>query len=131
MSIVITGASGHLGRRTAEMVLDLVPPSEVVLTTRRPETLTDLAARGVEVRRPRLRPAEAVAVDDEAFVRGLTRSGMPEPAAQAVVSFGGAIREGYIGEASGAVEELTGRPPGSLREVFEAHDVQLLKEESA
>jgi NAD(P)H dehydrogenase (quinone) len=50
MSIIITGASGHLGRRTAELVLERAPASEVVLTTRRPETLAELAARGAEVR---------------------------------------------------------------------------------
>jgi NAD(P)H dehydrogenase (quinone) len=50
MSIVITGASGHLGRSTAEMVLDRVPASEVILTTRHPEELSDLAERGAEVR---------------------------------------------------------------------------------
>jgi len=293
MSIVITGASGHLGRSVAETVLGLVSPSEVVLTTRRPESLSGLAARGADVRRAdfgrpdtlaeafaggerlllistdavgtrvaqhraaiaaakeagvrhvaytsyinpvadnpavvtpdhreteaalresglawtmlrnalyaeyqlppgaqaiatgRLfhnngggrtayvsredcaaaaaavltvddnkkaayditgpeplgqddvaalltevsgRPVEAVALDDEAFVRGLARSGMPEPAAWAVASFGRAIREGYIGEASSAVENLTARPPRTLREIFEAHRAQLLEEESA
>lgn len=290
MSIIITGASGHLGRLAAEMVLDRVPASEVVLATRRPEALSDFAGRGAEVRRadfdrpetlaeafaggerlllistdavgrrgPQHRAAieaareagvrhvaytsflnpvaenpavvtpdhreteealresglgwtalrnglyaeyqvpggaqaiatgrlfhnngdggaayvsredcaaaaaavltgevdehegkayditgpeplgqdevaallgevsgrtvETVAVDDEAFVEGLTASGMPEPAARAVASFGRAIREGYLGEASGAVEKLTGRLPRSLREVFEAHRGELL-----
>src|SRR5215207_11436610 len=51
MSIVITGASGHLGRSTAELVLGRVPASEVILTTRHPEELSDLAERGAEVRR--------------------------------------------------------------------------------
>src|SRR5215213_7393626 len=51
MSIVITGASGHLGRSTAELVLGRVPASEVVLTTRHPEELSDLAERGAEVRK--------------------------------------------------------------------------------
>ena len=290
MSIIITGASGHLGRSTAEMVLDRVPASEVVLTTRRPEELSDFAERGAEVRRadfdrpdtlagafaggerlllistdavgsrvPQHRAAieaardagvghvaytsylnpvaenpavvtpdhreteealresglawialrnafyaeyqvpagaqavatgrlvhnngdgriayvsredcaaaaaavltgeadsdegkayditgpeplgqddvaallgevsgrtvEAVAVDDEAFVEGLTAAGLPEPAARAIATYGRAIREGYLGEASGAVESLTGRPPRSLREVFEAHRGELL-----
>jgi NAD(P)H dehydrogenase (quinone) len=66
------------------------------------------------------RPVEAVAVDDEAFIQGLTASGMPEAAAREFASYGRAIREGYVGEASSAVENHTGRPPRSLREVFEA-----------
>ena len=51
MSLVVTGASGHLGRRTAELLLDQVEPSTVVLVSRRPEVLADLAARGAEARR--------------------------------------------------------------------------------
>lgn len=53
MSLVITGAAGQLGRRTAELLLDRedVDPSEVVLVTRNPDVLADLAARGAAVRR--------------------------------------------------------------------------------
>jgi NAD(P)H dehydrogenase (quinone) len=53
MSLIITGASGNLGRRTAELLLDTagVQPADVVLITRSPDKLADLAARGAEVRR--------------------------------------------------------------------------------
>ena len=293
MRIVITGASGQLGRLTAELVLDRVPASEVILTTRRPEALSDLAERGATVRsadfdRPeglaeafaggeklllisaddlghraaqhraaieaareagvrhvaytsylnpveenpavitpshrdtekalresglawtmlrntfyaeyqvpagaqaiatgRLvhnsgdgriayvsredcaaaaaavltteghedkayditgpesfsqgdvaallsevsgRPVEAVAVGDEAFIQGLTTAGVPEPAAREFASYGRAIREGYIDQISGEVENLTGRAPRSLRQVFEAHRDELLQWASA
>jgi NAD(P)H dehydrogenase (quinone) len=50
MSIAITGASGRLGRLTAEALLDKVDPSEVVLVTRNPDALAELAARGADVR---------------------------------------------------------------------------------
>ena len=50
MTIAITGASGALGRATAELVLADPTADHVVLTTRRPEALADLAARGAEVR---------------------------------------------------------------------------------
>ena len=293
MSIVITGASGQLRRLTAELVLDRVPASEVILTTRRPEALSDLAERGARVRqadfdRPETlaeafaggeilllisaddlgrraaqhraaieaareagvrhvaytsylnpveenpavitpshrdtekalresgltwsalrnsfyaeyqvpagaqavatgqlvhnsgdgriayvsredcaaaaaavlttdghenktyditgpealsqdklaallsevsgRPVEAVAIDDEVFVQGLTAAGVPEPAAREIASYGRAIREGYLDEASRGVEDLTGRPPRSLRHVFEAHRDELLQWVSA
>jgi NAD(P)H dehydrogenase (quinone) len=293
MSIVITGASGQLGRLTAELVLGRLPASEVILTTRHPEVLSDLAERGAEVRRadfespetlvgafeggenlllistPDLerraaqhraaieaarvagvrhvsytsylnpveenpaavtpshrdteealresglewtalrnafyaeyqvptgaqaiatgrlvhnngegrtayvsredcaaaaaavltsghhvhrayditgpqplgqddvaallsevsgRPVEAVALDDEEFVRGLTAAGIPEPVARGISTYGRAIREGFIGEASVAVEDLTGRPPRSLREVFQAHRAELMQGVSA
>ncbi|ROR92391.1 SDR family oxidoreductase [Nocardioides aurantiacus] len=52
MSIVVTGASGHLGRLVVESLLARgTDPARIVATARRPEVLDDLAARGVEVRR--------------------------------------------------------------------------------
>lgn len=50
MTIAVTGASGHLGRLVAEGLLDVLTPQDVVLVTRTPEKLTDLAARGADVR---------------------------------------------------------------------------------
>jgi NAD(P)H dehydrogenase (quinone) len=293
MSIIITGASGQLGRLTAELVLDRVPASEVILTTRRPEALSDLAQHGATVRqadfdRPETlaeafaggerlllistdildrraaqhraaieaareagvrhvaytsylnpveenpavitpshrdtemalresdlawtalrhafyaeyqvpagaqaiatgrlihnngdgktayvsredcataatavltteghedtayditgpealgqgdvaallsevsgRPVEAVAVDDEAFIHGLTSAGVPESAAREFASYGRAIREGHIDQISSAIENLADRPPRSLRNVFEAHHDELLQWASA
>src|SRR3954447_11177650 len=51
MTIAITGAAGPLGRLTAQLVLDRVAPGEVVLVTRRPEAIADLADAGAAVRR--------------------------------------------------------------------------------
>jgi NAD(P)H dehydrogenase (quinone) len=48
--LAITGASGQLGRRTAELVLAQCAPSDVILATRTPASLADLAARGADVR---------------------------------------------------------------------------------
>lgn len=50
MTIAITGASGSLGRATAELLLKTVDPRDVVLTTRRPQALADLAGAGADVR---------------------------------------------------------------------------------
>ena len=75
-------------------------------------------------------PVEAVVVDDT-FVEGLTATGLPEPAARAIATYGRAIREGYLDGTSEAVENLTGRPPRSLQEVFEAHRGELLPGGSA
>lgn len=51
MSLVVTGASGHLGRLTVQSLLDRgVPAERIVATARTPETLDDLADRGVAVR---------------------------------------------------------------------------------
>ncbi len=51
MTIAITGAAGQLGRLTAQRVLERLPPNELVLVTRRPDAVADLAAAGAVVRR--------------------------------------------------------------------------------
>lgn len=52
MTIALTGASGNLGRRVAETLLAHhgVPAAALVLLTRSPDALADLAARGAQVR---------------------------------------------------------------------------------
>ena len=51
MSIVITGATGQLGRHVVEALLQRnVPAAEIVATGRSIEKLADFAARGVQVR---------------------------------------------------------------------------------
>lgn len=52
MSIVVTGATGHLGRLVVESLLERgVPAGRIVATGRAVEKLADLAERGVVVRR--------------------------------------------------------------------------------
>jgi NAD(P)H dehydrogenase (quinone) len=48
--IVVTGATGHLGRLVLEQLLQRVPASEVAVAVRNVEKASDLAARGVDVR---------------------------------------------------------------------------------
>jgi NAD(P)H dehydrogenase (quinone) len=48
--LVITGASGQLGRRVAELVLEAYEPERVILVSRSSAALADLAARGADVR---------------------------------------------------------------------------------
>jgi NAD(P)H dehydrogenase (quinone) len=48
--LAITGASGQLGRRVAELVLARHAPRNVILATRTPDTFAELAARGADVR---------------------------------------------------------------------------------
>ena len=48
--IVITGASGQLGRLVIETLLHTLPASEIVAAVRTPAKVSDLAARGVQVR---------------------------------------------------------------------------------
>lgn len=48
--VLILGASGQLGRRTAEFVLAQQPADNVILVTRTPDALAHLAERGCSVR---------------------------------------------------------------------------------
>lgn len=50
MAIIVTGASGAFGRAAAIQLIDKLGGSQVVLTTRTPAKLADLAARGAQVR---------------------------------------------------------------------------------
>jgi NAD(P)H dehydrogenase (quinone) len=50
MSLIVTGAAGHLGRLVAEQMLERVAPEHLVLVTRTPEALREFRARGAEVR---------------------------------------------------------------------------------
>ena len=49
--IVVTGATGVLGRGVVEHLLDLVPAEEIGVSVRDPHAAGDLAERGVRVRR--------------------------------------------------------------------------------
>ncbi|WP_322414781.1 SDR family oxidoreductase [Mesorhizobium huakuii] len=51
-TLLVTGAAGQLGRGVIRHLLDThkVPPARIIATTRNPESVADLAARGVVVR---------------------------------------------------------------------------------
>ncbi|HEY6762055.1 MAG TPA: NAD(P)H-binding protein [Baekduia sp.] len=51
MTTIVTGAAGRLGRLVTEQLLQRVEPEELVLVTRHPGALREVAARGVQVRR--------------------------------------------------------------------------------
>ena len=48
-TLLVTGASGHLGRRVVELLLE-ANTGQVIAATRTPEKVADLAKRGAEVR---------------------------------------------------------------------------------
>jgi NAD(P)H dehydrogenase (quinone) len=77
----------------------------------------DLAALATELGG---RPVEVVHVDDEMLIARMVAAGTPEPVARVVASFPAAAREGLLGSVSCAVEDLTGSPARSLRDVVRA-----------
>jgi NAD(P)H dehydrogenase (quinone) len=58
-TLLVTGASGQLGRRVVELLLEK-NAEKIIATTRTPEKLADLAARGVEVRHADFADAESL-----------------------------------------------------------------------
>ncbi len=48
--IVVTGATGKLGRHVVELLLERLPATEIAVAVRNPKKASDLAARGVQVR---------------------------------------------------------------------------------
>ncbi|MEV5431118.1 NAD(P)H-binding protein [Streptomyces sp. NPDC052701] len=49
MSIVVTGATGHLGRHVVEQLLEKVPAERITAVVRTPQKAAGLAARGVRI----------------------------------------------------------------------------------
>ena len=49
--IIVTGASGQLGRAIVEQLLERVPATQIGASVRDPEKVADLAGRGVRVRK--------------------------------------------------------------------------------
>jgi NAD(P)H dehydrogenase (quinone) len=50
MSTVVTGASGAFGKMVTQLLLEKMPPAELILVSRKPDSLAHLAARGAQVR---------------------------------------------------------------------------------
>ncbi|MFJ4434785.1 NAD(P)H-binding protein [Streptomyces sp. NPDC088923] len=59
--IIVTGATGQLGRPLVEQLLRRVPAERVGVSVRSPEKVADLAAQGVRVRRGDFTEAESLA----------------------------------------------------------------------
>ncbi|MFJ9019751.1 SDR family oxidoreductase [Streptomyces sp. NPDC102259] len=49
MSIVVTGATGHLGRHVVEQLLEKVPADQITAVARTADKVADFAARGVKI----------------------------------------------------------------------------------
>jgi NAD(P)H dehydrogenase (quinone) len=67
------------------------------------------------------KPVEVIRVDDAAYAAGLVEhAGMPAEMAAVYATFGAATRSGALSAQTDVVERLTGRPPGSVRELLAA-----------
>jgi NAD(P)H dehydrogenase (quinone) len=114
MTLLVTAASGHLGRLVVEALLDSgTSASEIVATSRKPESISDLAGRGVEVRHadyddPASLDAALVGVDRLLLVSG-TESGRRVEQHRNVVEAAGRAGVGFVAYtsiANAAVSDL-------------------------
>ncbi|MBW7932129.1 MAG: SDR family oxidoreductase [Gemmatimonadaceae bacterium] len=62
-----------------------------------------------------------VPVDTDALIAAMIGSGLPEPVARLMASFDAGMQGGYFAPVTSAVQELTGRPPMSVRSFLESH----------
>lgn len=83
-----------------------------------PEALTqaEVAAIAAELTG---QPIEVVLQDDAEYAVDLEAAGLPAPAVQLIVSFGEAVRRGFLAKVTSDVQALTGKPARSVREVLE------------
>lgn len=88
--LVVTGATGALGRAIVQNLLDLVPATEIVASVREPAKAEDLAARGVHVRQADFADAASIARAFEGATKVLIVS-LPLPTAIAVPQHRAAI----------------------------------------
>lgn len=98
--IVVTGASGQLGRLVIAGLLEKVAPSEIVAAVRSPEKVADLAATGVVVREADYeRPetlASAFAGADKVLLISSSEIGKRAPQHKAVIDAAKAVGAGLI-----------------------------------
>ncbi len=77
MSIVVTGASGHLGRLVSKALFRHASPSEIILVTRTPDALKPHVPKGVQVRSGDFARPESLKEAFDGAKRALIISTMP------------------------------------------------------
>jgi len=77
MSILVTGASGRLGRRVIDALLERAPASEIIAASRAPDRLNHLDGKGVARRFCDFGAPESLAETFSGVTRALIISGMP------------------------------------------------------
>jgi NAD(P)H dehydrogenase (quinone) len=72
------------------------------------------------------RPIEAVEVSDEERIADFMAAGYTEYSAGSAASWGTSVRVGALDALSSVVEDVTGRPARTVREVLDGHRDEML-----
>ena len=118
--ILLSGASGHLGRATAEAFARLGATDRVVLGSRDPSKLDDLAARGFAVRRYDFDDAAALAAAMDGIGTLVLISG-DTPNDVAVAQHGRAIDAAKAAGAAVIYTSITDPGPAAIFDVARKH----------
>ncbi|HET6740636.1 MAG TPA: NAD(P)H-binding protein [Kribbella sp.] len=78
--IIVTGATGRLGRAVVEGLAERVPADQLGVSVRKPDQAADLAARGIRVRRGDFEAPGSLAAAFEGATQVLIVSGPADPA---------------------------------------------------
>jgi uncharacterized protein YbjT (DUF2867 family) len=78
--IIVTGATGRLGRAVVEGLAERVPVDQLGVSVRKPDQAADLAARGIRVRRGDFDAPDSLADAFEGATQVLIVSGPADPA---------------------------------------------------
>jgi NAD(P)H dehydrogenase (quinone) len=78
--IIVTGATGRLGRAVVDRLADRVPADQLGVSVREPEKAADLADRGIRVRRGDFGDPDSLATAFEGATQVLIVSGPADPA---------------------------------------------------
>ena len=97
--IIVTGATGQLGRAIVDALLQQVPPGEIGVSVRDPGKAADIAARGVRVRRGDFSEPESLAdafdgAEQVVMISSNARSVGGDPIAQHAAAIAAAGRAG-------------------------------------
>jgi len=121
--IIVTGASGQLGRLVIENLLQTVPAAQIVAAVRTPAKVADLAARGVQVReadynRPETLDA-AFAGADKLLLISSSEVGSRLPQHRAVIDAAKRAKVGLIAYTSLLRADTTPLPLGAEHKATE------------
>lgn len=140
--VAVTGASGQFGRLAIDALLTEqgVPADQIIALTRRPESLSELADQGLQVRQVDFNDTASVnaafngvnrllliSTDELAepgkrlaqhklAISGAEQAGLPTVLAKAFASFDSNTRQGGVAEVTNDFNQLTGREPMTLKD---------------
>jgi len=133
--LLVTGATGHLGKAVVNGLLQKINPADIAVLVRQEAQATHVRDLGVNVQIGDSSygdVADAISVVTntpvtyyspslEEFTQALTQENVPDIYIGLFAGFSSAIRQGEFAKTSGDLEQLLGRKPSTLNEFITSH----------